>query len=103
MNEKGNDYVTDEVCTERQKNAADKFGRDKERLDKIEVTNEDLKQITVRLDVVIEQQKEQLSNLDKRVGILESRPSKIWDRIVFALIGAFATGVAGAIIGLIIH
>lgn len=97
------DYVTEEVCRERQQNAADKFARDKERLGHVEITTEDLKQITARLDVIIERQDKQLESLDKRVGVLENRPGKLWDRIVFALIGAFATGIAGAVIGVLIR
>ena len=91
-------YVAEEVCIERQKNAAERFDRDKERLGKAEITIEDLKQITARLDVIIERQDKQIENLDRRVGTLESKPGRLWDKLIYALIGAFVTGIAGAIL-----
>jgi wobble nucleotide-excising tRNase len=94
MNEKEH-YVTEEVCGERQKNAADRFCRGRERLDKVEVTNEDLKQITVRLDTLIEKQAQQIENHEERIEVLEKRPSQLWDRLVYAIIGAVCSGLVG--------
>lgn len=91
-------YVTEEVCIERQKNAAERFSRDKERLEKSEITIEDLKQITARLDVIIERQDKQIENLDKRVGVLESKPAKLWDTLIAEIIKCLTSGVIGALL-----
>lgn len=88
-------YVSTDVCNERRENAAERFSRDKERLDKVEVTNEDLKQITVRLDTLIEKQAQQIENHEERIETLEKHPSQLWDRVLFALIGAVCSGLVG--------
>ena len=100
MDEKEN--VTEEVCTERQKNAAERFSRDKERLDKVEDRQGKQEERTQKIETLTVQTAEILKNHDQRLDVLESKPGKLWDRLVFALIGALATGIAGAIIALII-
>ena len=107
MDEKEN--VTEEVCTERQKNAAERFSRDKERLDKVEdrqgkqeERTQKIETLTVQTAEILKNQTDTLKNHDQRLDVLESKPGKLWDRLVFALIGALATGIAGEIIALII-
>jgi hypothetical protein len=72
----------DELNEERQKRMDERFARDRERLEHLEVTNEDLKQITARMDVIIENQQKQLENHEKRIMEIESKPARRWESMV---------------------
>ena len=56
-----------EADEERQKRMDERFERDQARLDKLEITNEDLKQLTARMGVILENQEKQLANHEKRL------------------------------------
>lgn len=86
----------DEAEVERQKRMDERFDRDKERLDKAEVTNEDLKQITARMDVIIENQQKQLTNHEKRLVEMENKPAKRWDLIVNSVLQWIVVAVLAA-------
>lgn len=101
MNE--NEYVTEEVCGERQKNAAERFGRDKERLDRQEEKMEKVSDLSIQMGEILKNHEAKLNDHDQRIWALESRPGKLWDRLIFALIGALATGIVGALISAVVH
>lgn len=98
MDEREQDYVAEEVCTERQKNAAERFGRDKERLDKAEEKMEKISDLSIQMGEMLKRDDQRLDNHDQRLDALESKPGKLWDRLVFALIGALASGIITAIL-----
>lgn len=85
-------YVTEEVCTERQKNAAERFARDKERLDLQEKKMEKVSDLSIQMGEMLKRHDDELQNHDKRLETLESKPGRLWDRVIFALIGAIASG-----------
>lgn len=92
------EFVVDEVCNERQKNAAERFSRDKERLDKTEEKMEKISDLSIQMGEMLKRDDQRLDQHDQRLDALESKPGKLWDRLVFALIGALATGIAGALL-----
>lgn len=100
MNEK--EYVTEEVCTECQKNAAERFSRDKERLDHQEEKIEKISELSIQMGEMLKRDNQRLDNHEQRIAVTEKRPGQLWDRLVFALIGALATGIIGAIVNIII-
>ena len=73
-----------EADEERQKRMDERFERDQARLDKLEITNEDLKQLTARMGVILENQEKQLANHEKRLYDIESKPARRWDLIINA-------------------
>lgn len=99
MNEKEN--VTEEVCTERQKNAAERFSRDKERLDHQEEKMEKISELSIQMGEMLKRDDLRLDNHEQRISVMEKRPGQLWDRLVFALIGALATGVIGTLLATI--
>ncbi|HEX2986116.1 MAG TPA: hypothetical protein VHO71_04800 [Caproiciproducens sp.] len=88
----------DEVEEERQKRMDERFARDKERLDKVEVTTEDLKQIVVRLDVVIEDQRKQLANHEQRLVEMESKPARRWEAVINTVLQWLAVAIMAAVV-----
>lgn len=88
----------DEVEEERQKRMDERFDRDKERLENLEVTSRDLKEITVRMDTIIENQQKQLANHEQRLAEMESKPGRRWDVIVNAVLQWLAVAVLAAVI-----
>ena len=69
---------------ERQKRMDERFARDQARLDKLEITNEDLKQLTARMGVILENQAKQLDDHNRRLESIESKPARRWDIIINA-------------------
>jgi predicted nuclease with TOPRIM domain len=91
-------YVTEEVCGERQKNAAERFSRDKERLDLQEKKMEKVSDLSIQMGEMLKRHDDELQNHDKRLETLESKPGKLWDTLIMEIIKLLAAGVAGAVI-----
>lgn len=89
--------VSREVWEERSKNISEQFGRDKERIDKTEEQVEKITLLTIQMGEILKQNDTKLNDHDKRLGALENRPSKWFDRTVSGLIGALATGLGAAV------
>jgi len=83
---------------ERQKRMDERFQRDRERLEKLEVTNEELKNITTRLDIIIENQQKQLEAHEKRIVEIESRPSRRWETIANTALNWVVTAALAAMV-----
>lgn len=103
-----NEYVTEVVCTERHKNADDRFARDKERLDKAETHQAEQDERTQKIETLIVQTSEilknhdaKIENHDQRIGALESKPGKSWENFKNLLIGALTTGLVTAILAFV--
>ena len=88
-------YVTEEVCGERQKNAAERFSRDKERLDLQEKKMEKVSDLSIQMGEMLKRHDDELQNHDKRLETLESKPGKLWDTLIMEIIKLLAAGVAG--------
>ena len=87
-----------EVDEERQKRMDERFARDQARLDKLEVTNEDLKQLTARMGVILERQDKQLDDHGRRIECIEGKPARRWDVIVNAALQWLVVAVLAAIV-----
>ena len=44
-----------------------------------------------------------LDDLGNRTTAIESRPGKLWDKLIFGILGAIATGIGAAVVALLIH
>ena len=91
-------YVTEEVCGERQKNAAERFSRDKERLDLQEKKMEKVSDLSIQMGEMLKRHDDELQNHDKRLETLESKPGKLWDTLIMEVIKLLASGAVGAVI-----
>lgn len=80
----------------------ERFARDKERLDKQESRQERIETLTVQMGEILKSHNSKLDNHDDRISELEGRPGKLWDRLVGAALGAIGTGLAGALVVLIL-
>lgn len=98
-------HVTEDVCAERQKNAAERFSRDKERLDKAEdrqdrqeERTQKIETLTVQTAEILKRHDQALENHDKRIGALEGKPGKLWDTLIAEIIKCLTSGLIGALI-----
>lgn len=98
MNENEQQYVGEEVCTERQKNAAERFSRDKERLDRQEEKTEKISDLSIQMGEMLKRHDDELQNHEQRISTMENKPRQLWDRLIFALIGALASGLIGMLL-----
>ncbi|MBE6831335.1 MAG: hypothetical protein E7519_14120 [Ruminococcaceae bacterium] len=103
------EYVADEVCTERHKVVDERFSRDKQDIEDMKHSLEDkderqrkIEQLTVEMGQMLKNHDRLLENHDKRLETLESKPSRILDKIQGAFIGAVVTGLVAAILATII-
>lgn len=88
--------VSKEVWEERSRAMEERFMRGRERLNKMDEQVEKISALTIQMGEILKQNNEKLSNHDKRIVALESRPSKWFDRILSGLVGALATGIGAA-------
>ena len=76
----------------------ERFTRNKERLDTLEVNLKTISDLTISMGKILEQYKEQLDNHERRLDKQESKPSAWLDRIISGVLGAvIAALVASAL------
>ena len=95
------------VCEEHKKVIDERFARDKERLDHMETKLDDVQTLSIQMgeilkkyDDKIEGQSRELESHEARIKTLEIKPAKLWDKLVYAALGALASGLVALIINL---
>lgn len=76
------------------------------RIDKLEKNQEAIQQLALsvrELATQMQGMREEQADTSKRLAELERKPASMWDKLVAALIGAIAAGLAGAALSLIIR
>ncbi|WP_059004747.1 hypothetical protein [Bittarella massiliensis (ex Durand et al. 2017)] len=76
------------------------------RIDKLEQNQEAIQQLALsvrELATQMQGMREEQADTSKRLAELERKPASMWDKLVAALIGAIAAGLAGAALSLIVR
>lgn len=92
------DFVNEEVCAERHKNANNKIETIQADLKDKEERTRKIEALTVQMGEILKNHESKIQNHDERIVALESRPIKFWDKILYLLIGAMATGLVSTIL-----
>lgn len=103
------DPVRYSVCEEHKKVIDERFARDKERLDHMETKLDEVQTLSIQMgeilkkyDDKLEGQSRELESHEARLKTLEVKPAKLWDKLVYALLGALASGFAALIVNLVV-
>lgn len=75
------------------------------RIDKLEDTVQVIQELVVSVKEIAMETKanrEDVNKIDLRLGAIEQKPAKNWDKIVSTVIGTITGAIAGGMIGLII-
>lgn len=101
------DPVRYSVCEEHKKVIDERFARDKERLDHMETKLDEVQTLSIQMgeilkkyDDKLEGQSRELESHEARLKTLEIKPARLWDKLVYALLGALASGFAALIANL---
>ena len=101
------DPVRYSVCEEHKKVIDERFARDKERLDHMETKLDEVQMLSIQMgeilkkyDDKLEGQSRELESHEARLKTLEIKPAKLWDKLVYALLGALASGFAALIVNM---
>lgn len=101
------DPVRYSVCEEHKKVIDERFARDKERLDHMETKLDEVQTLSIQMgeilkkyDDKLEGQSRELESHEARLKTLEIKPAKLWDKLVYALLGALASGFAALIVNM---
>lgn len=101
------DPVRYSVCEEHKKVIDERFARDKERLDHMETKLDEVQMLSIQMgeilkkyDDKLEGQSRELESHEARIKTLEVKPAKLWDKLVYALLGALASGFAALIVNM---
>lgn len=101
------DPVRYSVCEEHKKVIDERFARDKERLDHMETKLDEVQTLSIQMgeilkkyDDKLEGQSRELESHEARIKTLEVKPAKLWDKLVYALLGALASGFAALIVNM---
>lgn len=101
------DPVRYSVCEEHKKVIDERFARDKERLDHMETKLDEVQTLSIQMgeilkkyDEKLEGQSRELESHEARIKTLEVKPAKLWDKLVYALLGALASGFAALIVNM---
>ena len=101
------DPVRYSVCEEHKKVIDERFARDKERLDHMETKPDEVQTLSIQMgeilkkyDDKLEGQSRELESHEARLKTLEIKPAKLWDKLVYALLGALASGFAALIVNM---
>ena len=103
------DPVRYSVCEEHKKVIDERFARDKERLDHMETKLDEVQTLSIQMgeilkkyDDKLEGQSRELESHEARIKTLEVKPAKLWDKLVYALLGALASGFAALVVNLVV-
>lgn len=103
------DPVRYSVCEEHKKVIDERFARDKERLDHMETKLDEVQTLSIQMgeilkkyDDKLEGQSRELESHEARLKTLEVKPAKLWDKLVYALLGALASGFAALVVNLVV-
>lgn len=98
-------FVNEGICAERHTNANDRFARDKERIDKVEThqaeqdeRSQKIEILTVQTAEILKTHDEKIESYGQRIGVLENKPAKLWEKLQYAIIGALASGFVAALL-----
>lgn len=75
------------------------------RIDEVEQEVKENRELTVAVKEIATEMKhlrEEQSNMNDRLKIIEEKPSKNWDKVITTIIGTVVGALAGGIIGLIL-
>lgn len=75
------------------------------RLDDVEAEVKENRELTVAVKEIATEMKhirEEQTDINKRLKVIEEKPSQNWDKIVTTIIGTIVGAIVGGIIGLII-
>ena len=59
-------------------------------------------EILKKYDDKLEGQSRELESHEARLKTLEIKPAKLWDKLVYALLGALASGFAALVVNLVV-
>ena len=83
--------MNDELCAER-------FARDRERLERLEGLTDTVSQCSIKLSEIARQNDEKLRQHEKRLEGLEDRPGNLWDKVAAGVIAAAAAFLMGVVL-----
>ena len=86
-------FVTEDLCALRAKAFGERFARDKERLDKIEMLTQEVSKCNIQLTEIIHVQGETIREHGERLHEIERQPKKLWDNLMAAIIAASVSAV----------
>ncbi len=95
------EQVSEQICAERRKVSDERFMRDKERIEYLEVFAERLTKVSLQNSELIKNQAQQLSAHDSRINRIENKPDKYIDMIKTAVVAAVISGAVSYLISLI--
>lgn len=76
------------------------------RIDKLEKNQEAIQQLALsvrELAAQMQGMREDQADTSKRLAELERKPASMWDKLVAAIVGAIAAGLAGAMLAVVLR
>lgn len=102
--------VTENLCAERMKVQNERFARDLERIQSLEDTCEELRELSIQMgellkkyDEELRDHRQQLKEQDERVTAIEQRPAKWWEKLTGAIITALGSALGGCLLTLLVQ
>ena len=76
----------------------ERFERDKERLNKLEKLTEEVSKCSIRLSEMVENDRKDIEDHERRIDAIEHKPSDMWDKIISGIIAAVVAFLVGGIL-----
>jgi hypothetical protein len=75
----------------------ERFGRDKERIEKLETNMQTISELVVRMGEILDNNNKRLTDHERRLDKQESKPSAWLDRIISGVLGAVIAALVAAV------
>lgn len=103
MNEQN--CVTEELCTARRNMDDERFARDKQRIEKVELRLYEIEKLlrevtecNTKLTLMVENLKENGEDHENRIVEIEKKPGTYWDKIMAGIIGAAVAALMAVVL-----
>lgn len=94
-------YIDETLCAERRSKHDERFCRDRKDIETLLTGEAELRRLSIQLGEILKRHDSDIIRTEKRVCILEGRPGKLWDKLIYGIIGALGSACAAVIVALV--
>lgn len=92
------EFVTKEVCTEVEKRVTEHYESNAAKITVIDERQRQIEMLNARAVTLLENHQKCIDEHDNRIGVLEQKPLKFYEKLSMAIIGSILSVLVGVVV-----